>query len=381
LIAGPVVGVGAGLIGAVHRFTLGGFTQVSCSLATVLAGLIGGLVFIWKKDGFTKVTGSALTAVFIEIVHGGLALLIARPFDKALEVVIGFVPIMIVANGLGMAIYSFIIINLAKERDWEKVKQTIEGELGAAREIQMSMVPKMFPPFPDRTEFQLNGTLISAKEVGGDFYDFFFVDDSHLVFLLGDVSGKGVPASLFMAVTKTLLKSKSGPEVPPDEILRQVNVELCRGNDATMFATVFCAILNTQTGEVVFSSAGHNPPLLTNEAESRYLQYEGSMALGVFEDSSYEKASFIMKPGETLIVYTDGVTEAMSADEKFFSEDRLIKTVQECGNKNSNTVLRKILDDVQGFAAGAPQSDDITLLVLQYIGQYTGIRNDQKSAA
>ncbi len=370
LIAGPAVGLGAGLIGAVHRYSLGGFTCVSCSLATLAAGLVGGLVYQWRKGRFIGVTGAAVVAGVNQIIHSGLALLIARPFEQALKVVVDFTVPMVAANAVGMAIYASIIVNLAKQRNWEKEKDTIEGELNAAREIQMSMVPKMFPAFPDRPEFQLYAALEPAKEVGGDLYDFFFTDNDHLVFLVGDVSGKGVPASLFMAVTKTLLKSKATADAGPDRIFQSVNDELAKGNDMSMFATVFCGILDTKTGKVDYSSAGHNPPvILERDGEPRYLPLDGTLALGAFEGSAYHRGTLTLAPGDNLILYTDGVTEAMNQKSDFFSDEGLLHSLRGTGGQSPEDMLKKILSDVHAFAAGAPPSDDITLLVLKYNGR------------
>jgi sigma-B regulation protein RsbU (phosphoserine phosphatase) len=369
LFGGPIAGVGAGLIGAVHRYSLGGFTAVSCSLATIVSGLMGGLVFMWKRGEFIGVTGAAVLAAVNQIIHSGLALLIARPFEQALEIVEKFTLPMIVANALGMAIYTSIVINLVKQRSWEQEKHTIEGELNAAREIQMSMVPKMFPPFPDRPEFDLSAVLEPAKEVGGDFYDFFFVDQHHLAFLLGDVSGKGIPASLFMAVTKTLLKAESGEEIGVNQMLSRVNDELCEGNDMSMFATVFCGIVDTRTGEMEYSNAGHNPPVLIRRAGNpEFLPTSGALPLGAFECSPYSSGTLTLGKGDTLVIYSDGVTEAMNKEEKLFTEERLLRTLRQVNGSPTDELIKKILADTHGFAADAPQSDDITILALKYNG-------------
>ena len=233
----------------------------------------------------------------------------------------------------------------------------------------MSMGPKMFPPFPDRPEFELSAVLEPAKEVGGDFYDFFFVDHHHLVFLLGDVSGKGIPASLFMAVTKTLLKAEAGEEVGVDQILSSVNNKLCEGNDMSMFATVFCGIIDTRTGRVEYSNAGHNPPVLLRRAgEPEFLPTSGSLPLGAFEGSHYTKETFSLGQGDAIVIYSDGVTEAMNKAGALFSEDRLIHALREVNGEHPDKLLEKILADTHGFAAGTPQSDDITILALQYSG-------------
>ncbi len=369
LFAGPVAGIGAGLIGAIHRYSLGGFTEVSCSVATIVSGLVGGLVFMWRRGEFIGVTGAVVVAAVNQILHSGLALLIARPYEQALEIVEKFTIPMIMANAIGMAIYTSIVVNLVKQRSWEQEKHTIEGELNAAREIQMSIVPKMFPPFPDRPEFELSAVLEPAKEVGGDFYDFFFVDRHHLVFLLGDVSGKGIPASLFMAVTKTLLKAVADEDTSVEQILSKVNNELCEGNDMSMFATVFCGIIDTRTGQVEYSNAGHNPPVLCRRAENPvYLETQGSLPIASFEDSPYVKEKFTLGVGDTIIIYSDGVTEAMNKDDVLFSEERLLTSLKEVNGQHTDELMKKILKDVHGHAAGAPQSDDITILALQYKG-------------
>ncbi|MEN6623267.1 MAG: SpoIIE family protein phosphatase [Smithella sp.] len=373
LFAGPVAGIGAGLIGAIHRYFLGGFTSISCSLATVISGLVGGLVFMWKKERFVGVTGAVAVASINQILHSGLALLIARPFEQALEIVEKFTVPMILANAIGMAIYTSIAVNLIKQRSWEQEKHTIEGELNAAREIQMSMVPKIFPPFPERQEFELSAILEPAKEVGGDFYDFFFIDKHRLVFLLGDVSGKGIPASLFMAVTKTLLKTVADEGTSVDQILYRVNNQLCEGNDMSMFATVFCGIIDTRTGKVEYSSAGHNPPVLCRKSgNTEFLKVQGALAVGSFEDTPYIKEILTLGIGDTIVLYSDGVTEAMNKDELIFSEERLLQSLQEVNGQHPDDLLKKILKDVRSYAAGAPQSDDITILALQYKGLKNG---------
>ncbi|MEN6374334.1 MAG: SpoIIE family protein phosphatase [Smithella sp.] len=369
LFAGPVAGIGAGLIGAIHRYFLGGFTCVSCSLATVVSGLVGGLVFLWKKGKFIGVTGAVVVAVVNQILHSGLTLLIARPFEQALEIVEKFTLPMILANAVGMAIYTSIVVNLVKQRSWEQEKHTIEGELNAAREIQMSMVPKLFPPFPDRPEFELSAVLEPAKEVGGDFYDFFFVDKHRLVFLLGDVSGKGIPASLFMAVTKTLLKAGANENTSIDQVLFKVNNDLCEGNDMSMFATVFCGIIDIRTGKVEYSNAGHNPPVLCRrDGDPEFLKTQGSLAIGSFEDSPYFKETLTLGVEDSIILYSDGVTEAMNKNEALFSEERLLQALRKVSGQHPDEMMKKILTDVHSFAAGAPQSDDITILALQYTG-------------
>ncbi|MDQ5986595.1 MAG: two-component system, LytTR family, sensor histidine kinase LytS [Syntrophus sp. SKADARSKE-3] len=369
LLAGPVVGLGAGLIGGIHRYSLGGLTCVSCSLATVIAGLVGGLVWRWNKGKFIGIPGAAAVAVVNQVIHSGLALLIVQPFDQAYLIVRDFTLPMILANGVGMALYAFIITNLIRERALEKAKQLIVGELQAANQIQMSMIPKIFPPFPEHASFQLHAVLEPAREVGGDLYDYFFVDDRHLVFYAGDVSGKGVPASLFMAMTTTLLraKSKAIKGIGPHDILTGVNRELCRGNETSMFVTLYCGIFDILTGETQYSNAGHNPPVLLHRGHSpEYLSSGENPPLGVMDDYEYTMGTLHLAPGDVLFLYTDGVTEAMNQQDQLFSEPRLLECLDRGGDMEVRDLVTKILADVHTFTKGAPPSDDMTILAIKY---------------
>ena len=202
-------------------------------------------------------------------------------------------------------------------------KERIESELQIAHEIQMSMVPKIFPPFPDRSEFDIFAALVPAKEVGGDLYDFFFIDDDHLCFAVGDVSGKGVPASLFMAVTKTLFRATAGNGGTPGEILARLNTEICRDNESCMFVTFFCGILNIRTGQVDYSNGGHNLPYYLRRDGVSPLENFGGISLGLVEQSPYASGRMVLRPGEALLLYTDGVTEAMDLSKTLYSDERL----------------------------------------------------------
>ena len=248
-------------------------------------------------------------------------------------------------------------------------KQRIESELNIAHEIQMSMIPKIFPPFPERREFDLHAKLISAREVGGDFYDFYFIDDHHLCFAIGDVSGKGVPASLFMALTKTLFRATGGAEnASAVGILSHLNHEISRDNASCMFVTVFCGVLDTETGEIEYCNAGHNPPFLRTDGKISVLPKTGDIALGVADDVRYKAGHCRLRPGDEIVLYTDGITEAICADDSFYTEDRLRVRLSGLGNESSRDVINHIIEDVRQFAGDTPQSDDMTMLVLQYRG-------------
>lgn len=370
LIGGPWVGIGAGLIGGIHRYTVGGITYIPCSISTVVAGLVGGLIYQYRKGAFVSITGAVVFMALMEAFHMGLALVIVKPFSQILPIIQSISLPMIFTNALGMGIFAFIIHNLIRERETQRTKELIESELTVAREIQMSIVPKIFPPFPERPEFDVFAILEPAKEVGGDLYDFFLLDDDHLCFTVGDVSGKGVPASLFMAVTKTLIKAKADIKLGPDEILYQVNNELCEDNDSGMFVTVFLGILTISTGDMVFSNGGHNIPyLLWKNGEVEALPKIPGMALGVMEDFTFVCASVKLRAGDSLVMYTDGVTEAMNPAGDLFNEERLENILRGFDGKAAQDEARQILRSTRQFVNGASQSDDITILVIKYLDQ------------
>jgi len=263
-------------------------------------------------------------------------------------------------------------------------KERIESELKIAHDIQMSILPKIFPPFPDRQEFDIYAMIEPAREVGGDFYDFFFIDDEQFCFIIGDVSGKGVPASLFMAVTKTLLKAKTLWEADPGRILTKVNEDLSRDNDACMFVTIFIGILNTKTGALRYANGGHNPPLMIRSENNPpsgegghegfsgdvgFLAVSKGLVVGVMEEYTYKTDRITLKPGDSIFIYTDGVTEAMNGQGELFSEGRLKKQIIELQGRSVQEIIAGTVEGVHSFSHGAPQSDDITMMIVQFRGE------------
>lgn len=368
LLAGPLVGGCVGLIGALDRLlNYGGTTAVSASLATLLAGLFAGSYHKWKKGAqFSLPEVAAFTALY-EVFAAGLTFLVLLDFNQALSLERNIRLPLIIGNAIAVTIFIFITNNLIEERRTRTEKKRIESELNVARDIQMSLVPKTFPGPPENPEFDVYALLEPAREVGGDLYDFFFIDDDHFCFLVGDVSGKGVPASLFMAVTRTLFKVEASKGSNPDEIQHLVNNELCQGNDSSMFVTTFCGILNIHTGEVVYSNGGHNPPYLHRRNGSiEAIKDIKGMALGVMEDFRYGRGKMVLEDGDALVLYTDGVTEAMNKVNEQFNDERLVQSIQKSKNAFPQEIVEGILADVKDFTTGAEQSDDITILVLTY---------------
>ncbi|MFE8035220.1 SpoIIE family protein phosphatase [Thiohalocapsa marina] len=245
-------------------------------------------------------------------------------------------------------------------------RERINGELRIAHDIQMDLVPKTFPPFPDRPDMDLYAIMEPAREVGGDFYDFFQLDADRLVLAIADVSGKGVPAALFMAVTRSFLRSEFKVDADPGRVLQRVNDELADGNDACMFATLFCAVIRLADGHVDYANAGHNPPLrLQTDGEIGWIDKPCGTALGPLPDMTYSTGHLILQPGEALLLYTDGVTEAMDPSGALYGTGRLASQMQGCNDLGCERCLHALLADIREHAADADQSDDITMVMFR----------------
>jgi len=303
---------------------------------------------------------SALAGKTLEIAKGNLDidLPVSRSNDEIGDLTTSF-------ENMRSALKEYIV----DLKETTAIKERIESELKIAHTIQMSFLPKHFPPFPEKQEFDLYAALIPAKEVGGDLYDFFLLDDRHLFFSIGDVSGKGVPAALFMAVTKTLMKGIASEHITPSEILERTNGELCVDNDTMMFCTVFCGILNFATGKLAYANAGHNPPLIVSTGHKpEWLDVAPQVMLGVLDDAGYKTQTAILKPGDSLVLYTDGVTEAMDHEKKLYANDRLIRTLEMEKSDSAQEIVENIILSVREFVGAVAQSDDITVLALTFNG-------------
>ena len=247
-------------------------------------------------------------------------------------------------------------------------KERFESELNIAHDIQQGMIPKIFPPFPDRKDVDIHALLVPARQVGGDFYDFFFLDDETLCFAIGDVSDKGVPASLMMAMTITLFRAKADLDIEINKIVESINRDISKDNVNLMFVTFFMGILNTRTGELLFCNAGHNYPLLIRKNNStEALAETHGVPLGIHEAQIYKAGKLLLEKGETLVLYTDGITEALSVDGNFYGDDRFEELISsKCKGLTPVQITGTIMEDVAGFAKTPERSDDITLLVLSY---------------
>ena len=244
-------------------------------------------------------------------------------------------------------------------------RAAVQRDLDLARALQGGLLPKVFPTREEAPGIELFARLEPAKEVSGDLYDFFPIEPGKMCFVVGDVSGKGIAAGIFMAVTRTLIRATAVPGRGPVEIMNRVNAQLAKENQASLFVTMILGIVDTATGRMVYGQGGHNPPILVPVQGKPTYEPAGGMPLGVFEDAKFGERELQLKPGETLLVYTDGVTEAMNQAKDLFGEDRLEKAVTGVASLSPEKIAERVIEQVEGFVLEAERSDDITLLAIQ----------------
>ena len=249
-------------------------------------------------------------------------------------------------------------------------KERMGAELNIATQIQASMLPCIFPAFPDRNEFDIYASMDPAKEVGGDFYDFFLIDEDHIALVMADVSGKGVPAALFMVIAKTLLKNTAQSGISPKEVLSQVNTQLCENNEAEMFVTVWLGVMQISTGHMVCANAGHEYPAIRRVGgQYELLHDKHGFVLAGMEGSRYREYEITLEKGDSLFVYTDGVPEATNAENELFGTDRMLEALNQNPDAASEEVIREVQKAMEVFVKQAPQFDDITMLSMIYKGK------------
>lgn len=259
------------------------------------------------------------------------------------------------------------MVDLVKETaDQERIRT----ELDLATTIQASSLPSIFPAFPHRKEFDLYALMDPAKEVGGDFYDFFLIDDDHLALTIADVSGKGVPAALFMMASQIMIKNQAMVPLAPKDILKSVNNQLCENNTAEMFVTTWIGILELSTGKIVAANAGHEfPAIKQGKEEFSLLKDKHGFVLGGMEGMSYKEYELQLQPGDSIFVYTDGVVEATNSQNELFGTDRMLQALNKKSNASPKELLQSVQEDVDQFVGNADQFDDLTMLCLTYHGK------------
>ena len=249
----------------------------------------------------------------------------------------------------------------------DEASARFDKDLEIAKKIQHSALPSVFPPYPNRKDFSIFASMDAAKEVGGDFYDFYLLDENHLAFLVADVSGKGIPGAMFMMTSKTLIKSHAESGLAVNDVFTQVNAQLCENNEADMFVTAWMGILNLESGLVRYANAGHNPPLVRHKDGSyEYLKGKANFVLAGMEGVRYKEQQLQLQPGDEIYLYTDGVTEAHDINKQLFGEERLRASLNETAGMTVDEICKKVKKDVDVFQGEAEQFDDITMLCIHW---------------
>ena len=281
----------------------------------------------------------------------------------------------IILATVGSAIYMYsAIIREQTERYEEQQKEAnrLDTELSMATRIQADTLPNIFPAFPERDEFNIYASMKPAKEVGGDFYDFFLIDNDHLGIVMADVSGKGVPAALFMMISKILVQNYASMGLPPKEVLENVNRQICKNNREDMFVTVWFGSLDLNTGKLMAGNAGHEYPVLKKpDGHFELIMDKHGLVIGGMDGVKYSQYELQMDPGAKLFIYTDGVAEATNAENELFGTDRMVQALQMAENDSPKEILEMVDAAVDSFVGEAPQFDDLTMLCLEFAGRQT----------
>ncbi len=337
----------------------------AASASTVFYGIIDLNFFPSPAEGTTIVLKETLRATLISLgfdAWGAAGRIMIHGFLPRLLVfmIISLVSVLIAKHGHRMVL---------EQAQISRETAVVKAELNTANQIQASMVPTIFPPFPGRKEFDIYASMDTAKEVGGDFYDFFLVDDNHLALVISDVSGKGVPAALFMMATKILISDRTLMGGTPAEILSFVNKRICASNEAGMFVTVWLGIMDIKTGKVTAANAGHEYPALCRKGgEFEILKDDHSFVVGGMDGIRYKDYEFTLKAGDTLFVYTDGIPEANNINEELFGAERMVDTLNSQPDAEPEQLLTTLKKEVDEFVGDAVQFDDFTMLCLKYHG-------------
>ncbi len=368
LIGGPFVGLGVGLIGGLYRYSMGGITAVACSVSTILAGLFGGLIYLSVKRRFIGVRGAVTFAVLMESFHMLLNLVLTQPFSVAWEIVRTLAFPMILANAIGMAAFAFIISNYLREEETKEERDRLDSELQRekaelemAREIQQSILPKDLPAWQG---YSIAALSRPAREVGGDFYDFFSMANGGHTAIVADVSGKGMPAALYMAVSRTVMRVAAASTADVGDLVSKANAELVNGSDMGMFVTLF-AIELEEHGKIRYANAGHNPPMRVSTTSGVSLLPEGGVAMGVVPDVVPAVGTTTLGVGDLLVLYTDGVTDAVDPTGHEFGENGFQSAIKGLAGLGAKEAYLRLVEAIDEHTGPAPQYDDITLVVVK----------------
>ncbi|MCK9631468.1 MAG: SpoIIE family protein phosphatase [Methanoregula sp.] len=375
LCCGPWVGIGAGIIGGLYRCAGGGPYMYTGLIAPILAGFIGGIMYLANKRDLVPTWVAVVLIALVESLVSLIAMLVATPASQFVTILTVVAIPMVITNIVAVFIFSTIIQNLISERKTRLEKEKLEtemarknAELQIAAEIQRNFLPETLP----KTEgFDIAAKSIPAKEVGGDFFDVIPLEvmpisSSRTGIMIADVSGKGVPAALFMALSRIVVRVTAMWFRKPSEVISFANPIIANNSKTGMFVTLFYGVIDKDTRTLTYVNAGHNPPIVlrkkTGEIEELTLT---GMAVGALEDATYSQQEIPLAPGDVMVLYTDGITEAVNDREEMYDLPRLIETIRNNSNSSSKELADEIISSVFAFSGTTPQFDDITLMVVK----------------
>ncbi|MGF7118557.1 PP2C family protein-serine/threonine phosphatase [Methanobacterium oryzae] len=371
LIGGPIVGLGAGLIGGLYRyFFLGGLTTLPCSIATILAGLFAGIIFLANGRKFIGIFGAVVFAVLMETFHILLVVLIVKPQSLALTIAEELTIPVVFANALGILVFSFIISNLLRERKTSEERNVYfdelerkKNELKVAQKIQQTFLPDSIPLLKD---FDVAAINIPAKEVGGDFYDFIPITEDKIGIAIANVSEKGVPAALLMALSKTIVQTKARKTNQVSEVMEYLNKLVMIEAESGIDLSLFYSVLDMKNKTLTYINAGHESPLVFKKDTSNSIELANEdFKLGKLINIEFKEKEISLNSGDIMVFYTDGIVDALNEEEESFGIDKLKLLINENYNLPSEDIVLKIKQEISFFSKDNPQFDDMTLVVLK----------------
>lgn len=363
---GPIGGVLAGLIAGAHRLTMGGITAYACVVATFCIGLLCGIISKKWHNYIAKPYFAFIISALMEAFHLSLVLIMVKPFEVAFNIVKQMAVPFIGVNALGFAIMITIITYTENQRNLSAERSRLKSELEVANVIQHSLLPLINDDYPGSKDIDVSASMEAAKEVGGDFYDVFYVDQNHLAFVIGDVSGKGVPAAIFMASSKITLQNCIRDIPQLSTAVETANNALCARNEAEMFVTLWVGVLDLTSGMLNFVSAGHNPPILLRDNKADLLKVKNGFVLAGMQDMVYKENSVQLQRGDIVYLYTDGITEAEDENHNLFGEERLIECFENQSGSSSAEIIERVKESIDVFINGNSQFDDMTVLCFKW---------------
>jgi len=362
LLFGPIIGVGSAIIGALFRLSLGGVTAIPCSLTTIIAGILASIIWWVNRKQFIGTVRSIIFILFLQVIHLSLVLIISGTSIDVLNIITTMWSLMVPLYVIGISIFSIIYEQYVAEIKEHEELQRQQVELSSATEIQMGFLPIEMPRIPG---YEIYASSTPAREVGGDFFDFLSFEDGSLGVVIADVSGKSVPAAIFMGLSCTTVRVCSRWAPQPSSLLGQVNSHIVRYAESGMFFSMFYALIEPCSGNVSYVNAGHpSPILIRSTGEVIELPRTGPI-VGFMDDEEFLEKEFNLEDGDLLVSYTDGVTEAKRSDGKMFGKERLIQLIMSIHEKPVHEINDTILSDISLYAGDVPQFDDISLMIVK----------------